>query len=491
MTFNRDEFRSEIGSWDVPPPNVIDVMGRGRKAKRRLFIRRTATATVAAAVAVAGVWVAPKLLDREQQVTVPDMDQVSKEEDAKAVTFAFRALQRTGPYDLDYRGFTKANGIYIVRFLDGIPKGQLRQMIENQQLAVERHQLRRELLQERLEALYDSLSGCNDCSSDVERELDVKVKRVRDQLNSIDGAIEHFTKQARELEVLLEEQERTGGPHEITLTVERDGGVFRVENVSGPLRSLGADHRAEVENYEEPVPEHTSGFEFYDSKYRARGRRMLVEMRGFYGGPIPSSERVRCTATLEDPEGRPIYRSISFQGERGMIFEASSSESARDTAFVTFGLERVGPRNSDEPSGRHKLLEPLSLQTSCIPQVGSWEAVGETAILPVREGDLQEGSSYPLDPNRHVFVQTTVRFVGKPYTNSQTLCIATIRAADGRILDRHGMTIYGPSVGQEIARPGSEERTIRIAVIADDPDAIAEAAIECDPPLPGGSGPDR
>ena len=121
---------------------------------------------------------------------------------------------------------------------------------------------------------------------------------------------------------------------------------------------------------------------------------------------------------------------------------------------------------------------------------GSWEELSGTNLEPVLSGETQEGSSYPLDPERHLFVRATIVYEGDLSIPTQTLCVAKAFGRGGELLDEHGMTLWGPRTKEELKRLEDQPREILIAVDVGDPDLVDSATVECRPSIHG-EGPDQ
>lgn len=483
---NDDHIKEQLTRIGAPEPDVGGVVRRGRILKRRLWATRALSTLVIVALATSGVVFLPDLVsDHRETAGVPD-EHAEAQEVAKAVRFGFHALIETGPYLLDYRGYSEVDGRYRLRFLDGYETEELRQNIESQEQALEavperiasvrqrEEQLRLRLAQ--LQRKIEEASG--ERGKALERsgaQIEKRLRSLREEIDFLRGSARHFRTQLEDNREIFEEQQSSGGPHELVLVVERRGDRFFVADIEGEeeVDSIDEDRAKAILRFSEPVPHEAIGYEYFEPQIERTQEGATVMFRIFYVGPVPSPERVACTPTVLTESGRVVAK-FEQLGENEI--GAARSENERDGGGVGLAL----PDGAVVPDG-----EELMVETLCHQVEGYFVAVGDPRILPVRDGETNESTRLSLERDRHVWVETETVFVGKPYLGAQTICVAEVFDDFGELLGSHGLTLYGPSRERDFHITLRMNEAIKIAVDVGEPEEASSATVNCQPTIPG------
>ena len=337
-----EHLRTSAGKQDVPPPNLADVVKRGRALRVR---RRTGAGFLSLALVAAGSFATSTVLG--ERVDKPDVFQTTENDStvevkAKVATFAFHALLNAGDYVWDYRDVERVDGGWKAVFVDGSKIDDL--SIDSQDpiaALTEQEQELRELF-ETLEEEAKSPSN------------DKKSNRVINK--QMDGVRQELEENSEKLSDLLEIDKRVGSKdaQEISLTIVERSGRFVVGEVAGPMSDAV---RSGVLAYSEAVPASTGGYEFFNLDMDTSDPdEVTISARSFWTGEVPWKYHETCRFSVEGSDG-----TVENVGDHdGFEMTGPRREERRDGTKLSVG---IGVR-------KDATIDDLTPVVDCSPESG-------------------------------------------------------------------------------------------------------------------------
>ena len=327
---------------DIPPPNLGDVMKRGRALRAR---RRTGAGLFSIAfVAIAALATSNFVGD---EVDTPNVFRTTKDDSpaeakAKVATFVFHALRGTGEYVWDYRDTKFVDGRWVAVLLERSKIDDLAIDSEGPigNLTEQDEELRK--LFEALEKEAESPSSDEKADRVIKKELDVARQELEDNSEKISD--------------LLEMGEMMGPEdlQEISLSVVEREGRFEVLSVAGPIPD---EVRSDLLAYSEAVPASTGGYEFFNLEIDTSDPdEVTISARAFWTGEIPWKYHEICRFSVKGADGK-----VEDVGDAdGFEMTGPRREERRDGTKLSVG---IGVREDAS-------IDDLTPVVDCSPESG-------------------------------------------------------------------------------------------------------------------------